>query len=116
VELASRIEDARASEIITMTGWLREWGIGTGHMRSGMTGMGGMVSPQDMHALMAATGPDVDRLFLVGMIEHRRGAIAMAEEVAGGRKAEVIALDQNIRESQSAEITEMDQLLSDLGG
>jgi hypothetical protein len=44
VELASRIEDARASEIITMAGWLREWGIGTGHMRSGMTGMGGMVS------------------------------------------------------------------------
>jgi uncharacterized protein (DUF305 family) len=40
----------------------------------------------------------------------------MAEEVAGGRKAEVIALDQSIRESQSAEITEMDQLLSDLGG
>jgi len=117
VDLAARIEQVQAAEITTMTGWLREWGPGGGQMGSGMAGMGGMVSAGDVHALMTATGADVDRLFLTGMIEHHRGAIAMAEEeLAGGRDAEVLALARSIRESQSAEITEMERLLSDLGG
>ncbi len=124
LDLAARITAAQGPEIETMTGWLRDWDAGAGHMddsAGGMGGMGhgegGMVSPDDMHALMSATGPEFDRLFLSGMIAHHQGAVEMAAELsANGRNAEALALAESIRDSQNAEIAEMQQLLTELGG
>ncbi|MGY1679924.1 DUF305 domain-containing protein [Geodermatophilus sp. SYSU D01176] len=118
LDLAARIEAAQQPEIETLSGWLGEWDADPDHMDDGMVGMdGGMVSEQDMHALMNATGTDFDRLFLEQMIEHHTGAVEMAEtEIAGGRNADAIALAESIRDSQTAEITEMQQMLTELGG
>ncbi|MCF6734427.1 DUF305 domain-containing protein, partial [Blastococcus sp. KM273129] len=121
LDLASRIQAAQGPEIETMTGWLRDWGADGGHMDEGMGSMdhgdGGMMSPDDMHALMSATGPEFDRLFLTGMIVHHQGAVEMAAELsANGRNAEALALAESIRDSQNAEIAEMQQLLTELGG
>ncbi|GAA3166213.1 DUF305 domain-containing protein [Blastococcus jejuensis] len=121
LDLAGRIEAAQQPEIDTLSGWLQDWDADTGHMdddgMGGMGGMGGMMSEQDMHALMNATGAEFDRLFLEQMITHHKGAVQMAEaEIADGQNPDAIALAESIRDSQTAEIAEMEQLLTELGG
>ena len=124
-DLAARIEAAQTPEIETMSGWLADWGAaasssptddGMGGMdHGGMDdgGMGGM----DTGALAGMSGADFDRMFLSMMIEHHRSAVEMAEtEVADGQNADAIALAESIRDSQNAEIAEMQQLLTELGG
>ena len=121
IDLAGRIEAAQQPEIETLSGWLEDWDADTGrmdHRTGGMDGgMGGMMSEQDMHALRNATGAEFDRLFLEQMITHHEGAVEMAEtEIADGQDAEAIALAESIRDSQTAEIAELDSLLNELGG
>ena len=121
LDLAGRIEAAQQPEIETLSGWLEDWDADPGHMDDGMGGMGGdmggMMSEQDMHSLMNATGADFDRLFLEQMIVHHEGAVEMAEaEISGGQNAQAIELAESIRDGQTAEIAEMEQLLTELGG
>lgn len=121
VDLAGRIEAAQGPEIETMTGWLEDWGQPTTAEDSGDMGHGGMgsmeMSEEDMAALEAASGAEFDRMFLEMMIEHHRGAVAMAQaEHADGQSAEVVALAQQIIDSQTGEIEEMQGLLRTLGG
>jgi uncharacterized protein (DUF305 family) len=126
-DLAGRIEAAQDPEIETMTGWLEDWGQPTsaddsdsmGGMDHGSGDMsGGMeMSEEDMSALEAASGAEFDRMWLEMMIEHHRGAVEMSEtEIADGQNADAVALAEDIVESQSAEIDEMQGLLSQLGG
>jgi uncharacterized protein (DUF305 family) len=121
LDLAGRVEAAQAPEIDTLTGWLADWGAddrsGVDHSSMGHGGgdMRGM-SEQDMTALMDASGAEFDGLFLAQMIEHHRGATAMAErEAADGRNADALALAESIRDSQAQEIAEMQALLTELG-
>ncbi len=120
-ELAVRIEDAQGPEIETLTGWLADWGVeedasGMDHDSMGH-GEGGMMSEQDMQALMSATGAGFDRLFLEQMIAHHRGAVEMATvEAAEGRDPDAIAMAEAIRDTQNAEIAEMQTLLDELAG
>jgi uncharacterized protein (DUF305 family) len=121
LDLADRVEEAQQPEIATLSGWLDEWDADAGHMDDGMggmhDGMGGTMSEQDMHALMNATGAEFDRLFLEQMTAHHEGAVEMAEtEIADGQNADAIALATSIRDTQNAEIAEMQQLLTELGG
>jgi len=79
----------------------------------------------------AGTGPDdrdrrhrhrhrhehnaVDVMFATMMIPHHQGAIDMAEvEIAPGRSPQTLALAAAIKAGQSAEIAQMQQLLSTL--
>ena len=119
LDLADRIEAAQDPEIQTMTGWLEDWGQPTSADESGGMdmegGMGGM--NMDMSGLEAASGAEFDRMWLEMMTEHHRGAVDMAEtEIADGQNADAIALAEQIVESQSAEIDEMETLLTELGG
>lgn len=118
LDLAGRIEAAQQPEIDTLSGWLEDWDADTGHMDDdGMGGMGGMMSEQDMRSLMTSTGAEFDRLFLEQMITHHEGAVQMAEtEIADGQNPDAIALAESIRDGQTAEIAEMEQLLTELGG
>ena len=119
LDLADRIEAAQDPEIQTMSGWLEDWGQPTSADESGGMdmdgGMGGM--NMDMSGLEAASGAEFDRMWLEMMTEHHRGAVDMAEtEIADGQNADAIALAEQIVESQSAEIDEMETLLTELGG
>ena len=126
LDLAGRIEAAQEPEIETMTGWLEDWGQPTAAEESGgMDGMdmggendmGGMDMEMDMSGLEAASGAEFDRMWLEMMAEHHRSAVDMAEtEVGDGQNADAIALAEQIIESQSAEIEEMETLLTELGG
>ena len=128
LDLAARIEAEQQPEIDTMTGWLEEWGEpvpdesdgGMGGMDHGSMDMGGMsmegMSMEDMAALEAATGTEFDRMWLEMMIVHHRGAVEMAEtEIAEGSNPDAIALAEQIVDSQSAEIEEMETLLAEIG-
>lgn len=121
LDLADRIEAAQDPEIKTMTSWLEDWDQPTSADESGgmdMEGgmdMGGM--NMDMSGLEAASDAEFDRMWLEMMTEHHRGAVDMAEtEIADGQNAEAIALAEQIVESQSAEIDEMETLLTELDG
>lgn len=118
-ELAERIKAAQQPEIDLLESWLVDWGIDSGSMDDGMEGMDhgsdGMMSEEDMAALEAANGADASVLFLEQMIQHHEGAIAMAQtEVDNGVNADAVALAEKIINDQTAEITEMENLLSEL--
>ena len=124
-DLAARIEAAQTPEIETMSGWLADWGAAAPSSApdDGMGGMdhGGMddgdVGEMDTAALAGMSGAEFDRMFLTMMIEHHRSAVQMAEtEAADGQNTDAIALAGSIRDSQNAEIAEMQQLLTELGG
>ena len=129
-DLAARIAAAQAPEIETMSGWLADWGAGASGSAAddGMGGMdhggmddGGMgdgnMGGMDTGALAGMSGTEFDRMFLTMMIEHHRSAVQMAEtEAADGQNPDAIALAKSIRDSQTAEIAEMQQLLTELGG
>lgn len=117
VELAQRIQAAQQPEIDLMTSWLADWGLDSdlGGMDGMDHGSDGMMSEQDMATLEAASGPEASELFLRQMIQHHTGAIVMAQqELANGQAAEVLDLAQQIIDAQTAEIDEMEQLLSQL--
>jgi uncharacterized protein (DUF305 family) len=122
-DLADRIEAAQGPEIQTLTGWLEEWNepLPDEDMGGMVHGSGGMdmegMSEEDMAALDSAFGTDFDRLFLDLMVDHHRGAVDMAEtEIAEGSNPDAVDMARGIVGSQTAEIQEMETLLTELGG
>lgn len=129
-DLAQRIEFAQGPEIQEMTSWLKAWGqpVTAGSSMSGMdmggssasSSMGSMdsmgMTPQQMDQLTSATGKAFDRLFLQMMTTHHQGAIEMAKtEQSNGSNPQAMALAKSIETSQTAEVTEMGQMLQNLG-
>ncbi|WP_043666198.1 DUF305 domain-containing protein, partial [Nocardia vulneris] len=111
--LATGVEQAQAPEMQQITTLLQSFGKpapGTG----GHAGhnMPGIMTPEQMSALQAASGPDFDRQWLTMMIEHHTGAIAMAEtELADGTNGDAKALARSIIDAQRAEIDTMRGML-----
>ncbi|MFJ8813766.1 DUF305 domain-containing protein [Amycolatopsis thermoflava] len=123
--LASRIEAAQDPEIQQMQAWLTQWGASTStmpsmSMPSSMPGMDhgsmpGMMTDADMQKLEQASGVEFDKMWLQMMVQHHQGAVEMARtEVANGSNADAKALAQRIIDDQTAEINEMQQLLTTL--
>ncbi|WP_458040580.1 MULTISPECIES: DUF305 domain-containing protein [Bacteria] len=115
VSLAERIKAAQQPEIDTMNDWLASWGRETMGSMGSMDSMGGMMSEEDMTALEGASGPEASSLFLEQMIVHHKGAIEMAQaELTDGQNPDAVELAQKIIDDQTAEIAEMEQLLTQL--
>lgn len=80
--------------------------------------MPGMLSPAQMTALAAATGPAFDRLFLEGMIQHHKGALDMVDGLLADPEAAEDPMLSDFTTSvvadQSAEILRMQSILSEL--
>jgi uncharacterized protein (DUF305 family) len=112
--LAARIDEEQGPEIGQMTAMLTAWGapVPSGDQPMAMSGMPGMMGPQEMADLVAASGPAFDRAFLTMMIAHHTGAVAMAQtELAQGTNPQARQLAQAIIAAQQAEIAEMQGLL-----
>ena len=77
--------------------------------------MPGMLTAKQMDALRAASGKEFDKLFLKGMIQHHRGALAMVKDLFGspgaGQDSEVFNFATDVDSGQRAEIARMEQLL-----
>jgi uncharacterized protein (DUF305 family) len=77
------------------------------------SGMGGMMSTQEMAALAAASGVEYDRLWLRGMVVHHQGAVEMSNvELMRGVNPDAKALARRIITAQQSEITTMTELLA----
>ena len=113
--LAQNIISAQEKEITEMQGWYKNWfggDVKTGNaysMMGGMMSSGGMHmvgNQQDTQTLENAT--DFDKAFIEGMIPHHQLAIIMAQMLKSGtNRPEMLTLANNITESQSKEIEEM---------
>src|SRR3546814_148581 len=118
-DLAARVEAAQAPEIARLEGWLGEWGedlpMEGMDMDHGQDGMG-MMSDKDMSMLESASGAEFDRLFLEMMVRHHSGAIDMAEEeLRDGQHPGALEMAPEIKDTQEAEVADMEALLAELG-
>jgi uncharacterized protein (DUF305 family) len=112
--MATKIKDAQAPEINTMTGWLESWSAPTMADHSGH-GMSGMVDDKGIGKLKSAQGIEAARLFLEEMIGHHEGAVDMAQqEIEEGKDPEAVRLARDIVTAQEAEIAGMRALLAAL--
>jgi uncharacterized protein (DUF305 family) len=77
--------------------------------------MPGMLTPEQMAALAAATGEEFDRLFLQGMIQHHEGALAMVDELfktpGAGQEGDINAFASDVDADQRMEISRMRAML-----
>ncbi len=119
--LAARIAAAQGPQIDRMKRWLDGWGepqpadVEHGGMDHGGMSMDGMDQAGAMSDLRGLSGTEFDRRFLELMTAHHQGAVTMSEEeLASGRNAEALALARSIIDDQTAEITEMTNLLHGL--
>jgi uncharacterized protein (DUF305 family) len=78
--------------------------------------MPGMLTPEQLAELAAASGEAFDRLFLEFMIFHHEGAILMVRELfasdAGGQEGEVYQFAAHVDSDQRIEIERMRQMLA----
>ncbi len=111
-QLAERIVAAQGPELKLMQEMAETWDVelaAGGAMSAGME-MGG-----DTDMLKSLSGAEFDRAFLEMMTVHHEGALTMAQtELDKGENSQAKALAREITESQTAEIEEMKQLLSQL--
>jgi len=118
--LAERIAAGQRDEIATMQQWLRdrELTVPEGHHGAHGHLMPGMLTEAEMTELETARGPAFDRLFLVSMIRHHRGAVAMVKQLFGtpgaAQDETVFKFANDVNVDQSTEIARMERMLSSL--
>ena len=113
--LARRIDVSQADEIKMMQDWLQSRGARLpdphAHHAPGAKLMPGMLSPEEMSRLSAATGAEFDRLFLESMIKHHEGALVMVKELfatpGAGQEADIFAFASDVDADQRMEIDRM---------
>jgi uncharacterized protein (DUF305 family) len=118
LSLARRIEGAQGPEIRSMSSWLASRDLAlpetadqADHSGHSAGSMAGMLTEAQMAELEAARGPEFDRLYLAGMIQHHQGAVDMAgEELEAGSDLLALELAADISTGQLAEIRRMEDL------
>jgi uncharacterized protein (DUF305 family) len=99
--------------------WLEDHGAppsaGAHHHDGHHESMPGMLSPEEMTALDAATGSAFERLFLESMIRHHEGALVMVAELlaspGGAQATEVYQFATDVDADQRADISRMRAML-----
>jgi uncharacterized protein (DUF305 family) len=122
--LGKRISISQTDEMRYMKQWLTERGeplvddMGGMDMSSmPMPMMPGMLTPEQMKALAAATGPAFDHLFLTGMIQHHTGALTMVKDLfkvpGAGQDPQLFDFASDVDNTQQAEIDIMRHMLKE---
>jgi uncharacterized protein (DUF305 family) len=121
-KLAQRIEVSQADEIRMMREWLERRGAGVpaehAHHETGAPLMPGMLTPEEMRRLAAATGPAFDKLFLEYMIRHHEGALVMVTKLfstpGAAQDPDIYAFASDVDADQRMEISRMAAMLKEL--
>jgi uncharacterized protein (DUF305 family) len=122
-DFAQRVIDAQGPEIERMNAMLAAWNaepVTDAEEMDGMdhgsgAGMSGMMSEEDMQALVGAGGSEAAGLYLEQMTVHHEGAVEMAQDqVEQGRNPQAVELARRVVEDQRAEITEMERMAQEL--
>ena len=117
--LAQKIDISQRDEIEMMKAWLKERGqvIPTDAQSLAMM-MPGMLTPQQMSQLAAASGRAFDRLFLTFMIGHHEGALQMVEDLfkspGAGQEPDIFRFATDVDADQRDEIFVMTRMLETL--
>jgi uncharacterized protein (DUF305 family) len=133
-QLSYDIESTQTAQVGRMQGWLELWGaaaqpVGREYMTwmasdamhgmatgGGVTTMPGMASAADLKNLRAATGKQLDVLFLQLMLRHHEGGATMLSYAAqNASQPQVRNLAAQMLSSQTAEADYMKQLLAQRG-
>jgi uncharacterized protein (DUF305 family) len=135
-QLSYDIESTQTAQIGRMQGWLELWGaaaqpVGRAYMMwmaadsmhgmtmnasGGVATMPGMASAADLKNLRAATGKQLDVLFLQLMLRHHEGGSSMLSYAAqNASQPQVRNLAAQMLSSQTAEADSMKQLLAQRG-
>ena len=123
--LGARISSSQSDEIKFMQRWLAARGEPISLAMPGMpdmdksgrpmTLMPGMLTPEQMVALRKSKGPEFDRLFLAGMIQHHNGALIMVKDLfdtaGAGQDADLFNFATDADNTQRAEIKIMQAML-----
>jgi uncharacterized protein (DUF305 family) len=123
--LARRIDVSQRDEMTAMRQWLAARGqtVPDTAMHHDMPGMQhapmpGMLTPEEMARLAAASGAGFDRLFLQGMIRHHRGALEMVARLfatqGAAQEPETFRFASDVDADQRAEIARMERMLAAL--
>jgi uncharacterized protein (DUF305 family) len=133
LDLGKRIRISQGDEILFMKRWLAVYGksvpadggmagmpgmAGMDHskMNMDMPAMPGMLSAKQMDALRKAQGPEFDRLFLTGMIQHHTGALTMVKELfetqGSGQEPLLFDFTADVDVTQRGEIDMMQNMLA----
>ena len=136
-QLSYDIESTQTAQIGRMQGWLELWGasaqpVGRPYMTwmasdamhgmtmapsGGVATMPGMASAQDLKNLRAATGKQLDVLFLQLMLRHHEGGASMLDYAAEHATVpEVRNLASQMLRTQTSESDYLRQLLIERGG
>jgi uncharacterized protein (DUF305 family) len=118
--LGRRIDVSQADEIKMMRHWLEVRGQEApgehAHHVHDAKLMPGMLTPEEMERLAAATGDEFDRLFLEGMIKHHGGALTMVQELfatpGAGQEVEIFSFASDVDADQRMEIERMGGMLN----
>jgi uncharacterized protein (DUF305 family) len=118
--LARRIELSQADEIKMMQRWLEVRGQTApaehAHDMHGDALMPGMLTPEEMNRLAAATASAFDRLFLADMIRHHEGALVMVRDLfatpGAAQETEIFSFASDVDADQRMEIDRMRQMLN----
>jgi uncharacterized protein (DUF305 family) len=127
-ELGEKISISQADEMKFMRRWLQARNQPTSMSMPGMPDMDmsgnpmplmpGMLTPAQMDSLRKASGPQFDRLFLTGMIQHHTGALTMVDQLfkspGAGQDADLFNFATDVDNTQRAEIRIMQGLLQNL--
>ena len=136
--LGKRISISQTDEMRFMKQWLTDRGLAVSehasmdmagmdmsgmdhdhmdHMDMAMPMMPGMLTPAQMKALAAATGPALDHLFLTGMIQHHTGALTMVKDLfatqGAGQDPQLFDFASDVDNTQQAEIDIMRHMLKE---
>lgn len=115
LDLAKRIQAGQDPEITTLSELLSSWGKPTSmgaNADHDMSSMHGMMSDADMDVLVAANGPEFDKMWMEMMIDHHSGAIEMSQAVkTDGSSPDLKTMADQIIAAQQGEIDEMQGLL-----
>lgn len=114
-DVAQRIKDGQQLEIDQMLDWADQWQMEDDMAMHSQHIANGMLGPDDMAQLTQLNGAESEKLFLDLMIFHHEGAIAMTQDqVDGGGFAPLSELAQEMITVQTAEVVEMNEILTNL--
>jgi uncharacterized protein (DUF305 family) len=119
VALAKEIKAGQSAEIIEMKNWLAGGGD-TSMMDHGMgdgmgDGMGGMLTNSELSTLKSLSGSKFDVFWLQKMIAHHEGALHMVTMIKDSTRSDIRTFGEGINTVQTAQITQMNQMLKRMG-
>lgn len=119
LKLATKIDQSQVAEIRLMQDWLRannQTAPDTSAWRTMQ--MPGMLTPEQLRQLDAASGSEFDRQFLTLMIQHHNGALTMVSDLLAtplaAQDVDVSVFANDVQTVQTAEIGIMQQMLDSL--